>query len=308
MNRPAKTTDEMRNYALQPARQFDEFRCDLRNIGREYRQDPAEYAFDNTQRGLGGYLIPKKEVELVGYLLQVGVMGEGRFEDLSSGTVWQMTPGRAFLTALPSPTRYWLPEGHTWTFYYCFIFGVISAYHCGEIVRKFGHVLDLPLTSGPVPLLQKLYERVSNNNTPDDLELSTMAYQLLMGLRRHAGSREQTVPESLAHVRAFVEQYYDDPFLDVTEMAKEAGLSRAHFSRRFRAIFGTTPAAYLTQIRLHKAMDLLVGSDIPLKEVAHAVGFSDYPYFCNSFRRHMHATPGDIRAQRDHLRITDLGI
>ena len=58
----------------------------------------------------------------------------------------------------------------------------------------------------------------------------------------------------------------------VADMAKAAGLSRAHFSREFRRVFGVSPHAYLLTRRLERAAALLRTTDRSVLEVCLAVG------------------------------------
>ena len=58
------------------------------------------------------------------------------------------------------------------------------------------------------------------------------------------------------------------------EMACLAGLSRSRFSTRFASLTGLTPASYITQHRLWKALRLLRGGNEALDQVAEQVGYS----------------------------------
>src|SRR5215475_8993418 len=64
---------------------------------------------------------------------------------------------------------------------------------------------------------------------------------------------------------------YFDP-LTVDDLAHEAGLSRAHFSREFRRVFAESPHAYLLGRRLERAAALLRQTDRPITEICFAVG------------------------------------
>lgn len=84
----------------------------------------------------------------------------------------------------------------------------------------------------------------------------------------------------------------------VAGLGAEAGLSRAAFSRRFTALVGRPPLAYLTWWRLTTAMRLLRDSDAPLNVVAEQVGYGSEFAFANAFKREFDLPPG--RYRRDH--------
>jgi len=66
----------------------------------------------------------------------------------------------------------------------------------------------------------------------------------------------------LLRAKDLVDARYFEP-LGVQDMARAAGLSRAHFSREFRRAFGEPPHAYLLTRRLERAAALLRGTDRP---------------------------------------------
>lgn len=65
-------------------------------------------------------------------------------------------------------------------------------------------------------------------------------------------------------------RYFED--LGVDDLARAAGLSRAHFSRAFRAAFGEPPHAYLLTRRLERAAALLRTTDRSVADVCFSVG------------------------------------
>jgi AraC-like DNA-binding protein len=91
--------------------------------------------------------------------------------------------------------------------------------------------------------------------------------------------------------RAFAEP------LDVTALASVAHVSRAHFSRQFRATFGETPHRYLQRRRVERAMELLRETDHPVTDVCFDVGFNSLGTFSRTFREIVGESPSDYRAR-----------
>ena len=58
-----------------------------------------------------------------------------------------------------------------------------------------------------------------------------------------------------------------------------------------RRVFGQAPYAYLTGIRLRRAEELLLGTDMGMDEIAMRCGFSDGSYFVRLFRSRYSVTP-----------------
>ncbi len=81
----------------------------------------------------------------------------------------------------------------------------------------------------------------------------------------------------------------------VDDLGSRAGLSRAAFARRFGALTGRPPLAYLTWWRMIVAARLLRESDVPLRAVAERVGYSSEFAFANAFKREHGVAPGRFR-------------
>jgi AraC-like DNA-binding protein len=86
--------------------------------------------------------------------------------------------------------------------------------------------------------------------------------------------------------------------LDVEDMARAAGLSKAHFSREFRRAFGESPHHYLLTRRLERAAALLRMTDWTVAEVCVSVGLHSIGSFTTSFKRTFGETPTRYRANQ----------
>ncbi|MFQ2221958.1 helix-turn-helix transcriptional regulator [Aeromonas enteropelogenes] len=91
-----------------------------------------------------------------------------------------------------------------------------------------------------------------------------------------------------------VEAHLDDPW-SVVLLADQMACSVPHLHRLCRQVFGMGPMAWLTQLRMNKARQLLLYTNWPLSELAGRVGYSDGANFANRFRRLTGQTPGAFR-------------
>ncbi len=99
----------------------------------------------------------------------------------------------------------------------------------------------------------------------------------------------------LLRARDLADARYFEP-LGVDDMARAAGLSRAHFSRQFRRTFGESPHAYLLTRRLERAAALLRTTDRSVAEICMAVGLVSVGSFTTSFTRMFEQSPAAYRA------------
>jgi len=84
--------------------------------------------------------------------------------------------------------------------------------------------------------------------------------------------------------------------LDVNDMARAAGLSKAHFSREFHRAFGEPPHAYLLTRRLERAATLLRTTDHSVADICLSVGLTSVGSFTSSFTRTYGRSPTAYRA------------
>jgi AraC-like DNA-binding protein len=99
----------------------------------------------------------------------------------------------------------------------------------------------------------------------------------------------------LLRAKDLADARYREP-LDVDDLARAAGLSRAHFSREFRRAFGEPPHAYLLTRRLERAAALLRTTDHSVVDICFAVGLQSVGSFTTSFTRTYGRSPTAYRA------------
>jgi AraC-like DNA-binding protein len=98
-------------------------------------------------------------------------------------------------------------------------------------------------------------------------------------------------------VTAALHAIHQDPAAPwtVATLAAQAGLSRAHFARRFTKLVGQPPLTYLTWWRMTTAARLLRTSDTPLRAVAARLGYTSEFAFAAAFKRLHGMAPGAYR-------------
>ena len=99
----------------------------------------------------------------------------------------------------------------------------------------------------------------------------------------------------LLRAKDLADSRYFEP-LGVDDLARAAGLSRAHFSREFRRAFGESPHAYLLTRRLERAAALLRTTDRSIADVCLSVGLQSLGSFTTSFTRTYGLSPAAYRA------------
>jgi len=85
-----------------------------------------------------------------------------------------------------------------------------------------------------------------------------------------------------------------DGHLSIEMLAREAGLSPAHFARAFKQALGQAPHRFLMSRRLERARHLIERCGAQLSDVAARSGFADQAHFTRHFKRQFGITPGAL--------------
>ncbi|MEC3919291.1 AraC family transcriptional regulator [Nocardia sp. CDC160] len=94
----------------------------------------------------------------------------------------------------------------------------------------------------------------------------------------------------------------------VDRLAREAGLARATFTRRFTALVGEPPLTYLTRWRMITAARLLRREPKPLAAIGRQVGYNSEFAFAKAFKREYGLAPGEYRRNRSQSMKSRMGV
>lgn len=93
---------------------------------------------------------------------------------------------------------------------------------------------------------------------------------------------------------AIVERHYAKDLTDAM-VAAQLGLSTSHFRFLFRQATGHPFHKYVVALRLEKAKQMLIEQEIPVSQIATAVGFTGLSHFSRAFTQRFSASPSHIR-------------
>jgi AraC-like DNA-binding protein len=91
-----------------------------------------------------------------------------------------------------------------------------------------------------------------------------------------------------------------DQKLSLNQLSDIAGLSPNYFHKVFTEIMKTTPNEYITTVRLNKAKDLLLRTNLQIYNIADQCGFNNVSYFSFLFKKSFQSTPIDFRNKHSY--------
>lgn len=98
---------------------------------------------------------------------------------------------------------------------------------------------------------------------------------------------------AILEVLNYIENHYQED-IGLNELAVHARMSTAYLSVLFKAEVGESFIKYLTELRLKKAKSLLK-EGYKVKEVSEMVGYNNYRYFCDIFKKNVGQTPHEYK-------------
>ena len=95
---------------------------------------------------------------------------------------------------------------------------------------------------------------------------------------------------ALRRVRTYIDEHIGERIY-LSELARQAGVSRFHFARQFRLSTGESPMEYLRRVRIDRSKRILETRRATIAEVAAGLGFSDQSHFTRTFGRLVGVSP-----------------
>lgn len=123
--------------------------------------------------------------------------------------------------------------------------------------------------------------------------------ELSIALAETAVDGDQLVPVA----RQFIRRHLAEP-LPIERIARACGLSRAHFARAWRKRTGRTVQEAVRDARLAAARELLLATDLPLREIAPRVGLGSEHLLSRLLARHLGAGARTLRRARRPIAFT----
>ena len=215
---------------------------------------------------------------------------DGKWQAVGQGGVILFRPGE--------PQRYRYFKGDDSVSHYIHFTGV----GCQALLRRVGiegiHVFMMGRSKTYEDISEKLTREFSMQ-LPLCMDWCTAyAYELLNIVARKYALRQISVDhKSESRIHAACHRIYEsiDSPPTVAELARECCLSESRFLHLFREVSGKSVTAFIASIRIERAKELLMGTELSVREIAEAVGYEDQNYFSRCFRKVEGCSPREFR-------------
>ena len=172
-----------------------------------------------------------------------------------------------------------------------------------NLLTHSSYLIERPTDNRIKTLVNLIFEETEKNGAGTPFKVIGLFHELLGEIEEKklftshlppSSDHDQKKVVKLKAVLKFLrENFASDITLD--DMSAVAGFSRQYFCKFFKDMTGTTPVNYLMAYRIERAARKLLGSDLPITQIAFDCGFNDLSYFIKTFRSFKHVSPKEYR-------------
>ena len=154
------------------------------------------------------------------------------------------------------------------------------------------YTVELEYSTKIRSLFDKMDEQYMTNAPFLQYSLSCLLEQILLtiAVERVRSEGYRTLKKSIKYIHA---NYTDK--IQIPYLAKLEGLSNSRYITLFCKEMGKTPSEYILDLRLGRACELLVATDMQISSIGAGVGYKDQYFFSKIFKKHMGMSPLEYR-------------
>ncbi len=190
-----------------------------------------------------------------------------------------------------------LLDGHRATIHWQNHNAVVEDFPDIDLTKSIFVIHNKRLTSagGTAPL--DLMLTLITNSEGADLAHAVADQLIYSAIRTNRDSQRLSIPArigvrhpKLARVIEIMENHIEDP-ISPADLAEQVEMSTRQLERLFRRYLNRSPKRYYMELRLERARNLLMQTDMSVISVALATGFTSPSHFSKCYRAHYATTP-----------------
>ncbi|MGN6213074.1 AraC family transcriptional regulator [Parafilimonas sp.] len=196
------------------------------------------------------------------------------------------------------PHIYAADEEDAWTIYWVHFNGTLAK-HIVELIIK--HSKDykpyLAYNENRIKLFEDIYEQLDRGYSDDTLRYVNMIFYHFLSSLLYEEKFNGTQTNKLNAVSTAIELMKQrlGEVLALCDLADTSNLSVSHFSTVFKNETGYSPIDYFNHLKIQKACQYLLFTNMSIKEISFSLGIEDQYYFSRMFSKLMNVSPKEYR-------------
>lgn len=212
---------------------------------------------------------------------------DGIFNTEIDGVTYHLKKGAVVLYPPKYKYHYW---GEPPAKYSCAHF---TGSYAENLLMDLGFPLEPYVLKGEFsPKINDLFDKMMEQNLINAMflqhSLACLLEEILLtiAVNREKSGGYRTFKKSIKYIRANYTKKIQVPYL-----AKLEGISNSRYDTLFSKEMGKTPMEYILSLRLSKACELLLSTDMAISLVGETVGYKDQYFFSRIFKKHIGTSP-----------------
>lgn len=154
-----------------------------------------------------------------------------------------------------------------------------------------------------IEAFEECYYHVLGGYTDADLVGLSATFVRFLGLcrtqQRSLSTRRRHTEERIVRTVRFLRENLHNK-LTLEQVARQAGISVPHLCAMFKRQTNCGPLGFFTRLKMHRAGELLLSTELTVSEIAYRLGFEDPLYFSKRFRQSVGMSPSEHRIRGKH--------
>ena len=227
---------------------------------------------------------------------------EGKGRAMVNGEEYQLNPGEFMVIPKGIPHNYAADETTPWTLYWIHFKGEITKGLFDNFISKNGNCKGyVDHNNTRTHLFEDLYLNLEMGYSNENLcyvNLCLLHFLSSFLFRENYNFADKKQSIDTVNLSISFMQKNIDKMLTLKEIAEGVNLSGSHFSFVFRKKTGFSPIEYFNHLKVQKASQFLLFTDLRIKEIADKLGIEDPYYFTRMFTKLMGMSPATYRTKR----------
>lgn len=224
--------------------------------------------------------------------------GSGTFETLTD--TYQVVPG-SMLIIRPGMWHRYKPDPNTgWNEHYIGFKGDFCSTMFQEGFFQSGKpVLYVGFQENLLKLFFEIIQHVKDEKTGHQQVCASstiLMLSLILSVIRNQEFAGKTIERNIRKACLYFRENLNSN-VNIENLATELNVGYSYFRQMFRKYTGISPTQYHLSLRIQKAKDLLVSTDLSFKEIANDLGFESYFYFSRIFKDKTGNSPMEFRKE-----------
>ena len=224
----------------------------------------------------------------------------GIFVKCEGKTAWKHSGPLVFITGPGPEFSYGTPYGFRDQIYICFKGERVQRYlESGLLTFDGGERIPITAPEELSSVMESAIRLLRCGTTEENHGKAVLLLEKALLLIKHQpqlGRREAYRRESIRELAGRISEHPECEW-DFKKESAELNLSEVHFRRLFQQENGIAPLQFVLNHRIETAAQLLVSTDMLIKEIAYECGFGGEFYFSRQFRKIKKISPTEYRKQ-----------